>query len=161
CQQANVVLVALAIMLLSACGERNQYVAPPPPKVTVAVPAQRPVTRYLEATGNTSPVNATDLVARVPGFIQEVNYQDGTQVKKGTLLFTIEPEPYKVKLEQAKAAEVGAEAALKQAQAAFQRQAELLVRQTTAQANYDQALAARDSAQAALDQARANTRLAE
>ena len=95
--------------LLAACGQGNQYVAPPPPKVTVATPVQKPVTRYLEATGNTA-VNSADLVARVAGFVQEINYQDGERVKKGTLLFTIEPEPYQVKLEQAKAAEAGAEA---------------------------------------------------
>jgi RND family efflux transporter MFP subunit len=90
-----------------------------------------------------------------------VNYQDGDLVKKGTLLFTIEPEPYKVKLDQAKAAEVGAEATLKQAQAALQRQAELLSRQNAAQAQYDQALATRDSSQSSLDQAKANTHLAQ
>jgi RND family efflux transporter MFP subunit len=76
-------------------------------------------------------------------------------------LFTIEPEPYQVKLEQAKAAESGALANLKQAQTAFERQAELLARGNAPQAQYDQALATRDSAQASLDQARANTRLAQ
>ena len=134
--------------------------APPPPRVTVAVPVQQSVTRYLEATGNTAAVNSADLVARVSGFIQEINYQDGALVKKGTLLFTIEPEPYKVKLEQAQAAEVGARSALKQAQAAFERQAELVGRQAATQANYDQALATRDGSQSTLTQAEANTRLA-
>jgi RND family efflux transporter MFP subunit len=162
-QQASrlTAVATLATLLLSACGQDNQYVAPPPPKVTVAVPVQKPVTRYLEATGNTASVNSSDLVARVSGFIQDIAYQDGAEVTKGTLLFTIEPEPYKVKLEQAKAAEVGAEATLKQAQAAFQRQAELLTRQTSTQAQYDQALATRDSSQASLEQAQANTRLAQ
>jgi RND family efflux transporter MFP subunit len=156
------VVAGLAIvLLLSACGQRNEYVAPPPPKVTVATPVQQPVTRYLEATGNSAAVNTTDLVARVAGFIQEIKYQDGAQVTKGTLLFTIEPEPYQVKLEQAKAAESGALANLKQAQTAFERQAELLARGNAPQAQYDQALATRDSAQASLDQARANTRLAQ
>ena len=155
------VTAALAAVVLSACGDSNQYVAPPPPKVTVALPLQKPVTQYLEATGNTATVNTTDLVARVAGFIETINYKDGDQVKKGTLLFTIEPETYKVKLDQAKAAEIGAEATLKQQQAAFQRQSELLPKQTTTQASYDSALAARDSAQASLDQAKANTRLAQ
>jgi len=154
------VTATLAAVALSAC-DSNQYVAPPPPKVTVALPLQKPVTQYLEATGNTATVNTTDLVARVAGFIETINYKDGDQVKKGTLLFTIEPETYKVKLDQAKAAEVGAEATLKQQQAAFQRQSELLPKQTTTQASYDSALAARDSAQASLDQAKANTRLAQ
>ena len=93
--------------------------------------------------------------------MQNINYDDGAYVAKGKLLFTIEPEPYRVKLDQAKAAEVGAEATLKQAQTSLDRQAELLPRQTTTQASYDQALATRDSAKATLDQARANTRLAQ
>ena len=92
---------------LSACGQDNRYVAPPPPKVTVAVPVQQTVTRYLEATGNTSAVNSTNLVARVQGFLQSIDYKDGDLVKKGTTLFVIEPEPYKLKLEQAQAAEAG------------------------------------------------------
>jgi RND family efflux transporter MFP subunit len=151
----------LVALMVSACGQRNDYVAPPPPKVTVATPARQPVTRYYETTGNTAAVNQTDLVARVAGFVQEIKYRDGDKVTKGTLLFTIEPEPYRVKLEQAKAAEVGAEANLKQAQAAFERQADLVARGTSTQANYDQALAARDSGKSTLDQAHVNTQLAQ
>ena len=153
-------IVVASILLLTACGQDNRYVAPPPPRVTVAVPSQQMVTRYLEATGNTAAVNSADLVARVSGFIQEINYQDGAIVKKATLLFTIEPEPYKVKLDQAKAAEDGARSSLKQAQAAFERQAELVGRQAATQANYDQALATRDASQSSLTQAEVNTRLA-
>jgi RND family efflux transporter MFP subunit len=151
----------LAPLALAACGQRNDYVAPPPPKVTVAPPTKQPVTRYFETTGNTAAVNATDLVARVAGFIQEIKYRDGDRVAKGTLLFTIEPEPYKVKLDQAKAAETGAEANLKQLEATLQRQADLLASRNTSQANYDQALSARDSGQSTLAQAHANTRLAQ
>jgi RND family efflux transporter MFP subunit len=153
--------LVIALFTLAACGQGNQYVAPPPPKVTVALPVQQQVTRYREATGNTAAVNSTDLVARVAGFVQEINYQDGDQVKQGKLLFTIEPEPYKVKLDQAKAAQSGAEANLKQTQAAFERQQVLLSRQTSTQANYDQALAARDSSQSTLDQAKASTQIAQ
>ena len=76
------VTAVLATLLLSACGESNQYVAPPPPKVTVALPLQQPVTQYLEATGNTATVNTTDLVARVAGFIEAINYQDGDPGQK-------------------------------------------------------------------------------
>lgn len=153
-------IVVASTLLLASCGQDNRYVAPPPPRVTVALPSRQPVTRYLEATGNAAAVNSADLVARVSGFVQEINYQDGALVKKGTLLFTIEPEPYKVKLDQAKAAEEGARSALKQAQAAFERQAELVGRQAATQANYDQALATRDGSQSTLTQAEANTRLA-
>ena len=64
--------------------------------------------RYLEATGYTAAVNSTNLVARVQGFLQPIDYKDGDLVKQGTTLFVIEPEPYKLKLEQAQAAEAGA-----------------------------------------------------
>jgi len=157
---ASAVAPAVAL-LLTACGQSNTYVAPPPPKVTVAVPTKQPVTRYLEATGSAAAVNATDLVARVPGFVEEIKYREGSEVKQGALLFTIEPESYKAKVDQAKAAEAGADANLKSAQATYDRQKELLARQNASQSQYDSALATRDSAQSSLDQARVNTRLAQ
>ena len=153
-------IVIASTLLLAACGRENRYVAPPPPRVTVATPLQQSVTHYLEATGNTAAVNSADLVARVSGFIQEVNYQDGALVKKGALLFTIEPEPYKVKLDQAKAAEEGARATLKQAQADFDRQTQLVARQAGTQATLDQSQATRESTKSGLQQAEANTRIA-
>jgi RND family efflux transporter MFP subunit len=153
-------LTTVASLVLAACGQGNQYVAPPPPKVTVATPVQRPITRYLEVTGSTAAVNSADLVARVPGFVQEVSYADGALVEKGALLFTIEPEPYEVKLQQAQAAQAGAQATLKQAQSDFDRQARLVTTQAASQSTYDQALATRDTAQANFLQAQANTKLA-
>ena len=74
-------LVALGV--LAACGQNNTYQAPPPPKVTVAKPVEQKVTRYFEATGNTAAVNSANLVARVQGFLTEINYTDGAPVKKG------------------------------------------------------------------------------
>jgi hypothetical protein len=56
------VVGALAsIVTLTGCSEDNRYVAPPPPKVTVASPVQRPITRYLELTGNTAAVNSANI----------------------------------------------------------------------------------------------------
>ena len=147
---------ALAV-LLTACGQDNRYVAPPPPQVKVALPLQHEVTRYLEATGYTAAVNTTNLVARVQGFLQGIHYRDGDFVKEGTTLFTIERAPYQLKLEQAQAAEEGARAALKQAEADYERQAELSSRQVTTKAALDNATANRDSAAARLKQAQVDT----
>jgi hypothetical protein len=61
---SRIAFVLFAFAALSAC-EQNSFVPPPPPKVDVAVSLQRAVTRYLEATGNTAPINSVDLVARV------------------------------------------------------------------------------------------------
>lgn len=154
-------LVTAAVVALAGCEDKNTFVAPPPPKVDVATPVQRPVTRYVEATGNTAPIKSVDLVARVQGFLQSQDYQDGTFVKQGTQLFTIEPETYKLKLDQAQAAEAGAQASLKQAEADFRRQSELVQRQAVSQATLDTSTSTRDNAQASLQQAQANTRMAE
>src|SRR3954453_22735000 len=155
----RIAFIMFASFGLSAC-DQNSFVAPPPPKVEVAVPLQRPITRYLEATGNTAPIKNVDLVARVQGFLQSINYKDGTLVKEGTTLFTIEPETYKMKLEQAQAAEAGLQASLKQAEADFKRQSDLVQRQTVPQATPDTSTAARENAQANLQQAQVNTKIA-
>ena len=151
-------LVAAAFAaLLAACGGENRYVAPPPPQVKVALPIEQNVTRYLEATGTTAAVNSANLVARVQGFLQEIRYRDGDEVKQGAVLFVIEPEPYKLKLEQARAAEAGAAATLKQNEAEYERQADLASRAVASKAQLDNATANRDSAQAKLMQAMGDT----
>jgi RND family efflux transporter MFP subunit len=149
-----------ALPLLAACSEDNRYVAPPPAQVTVVTPVRQQVTRHLEATGNTAAVNSGNLVARIQGFIQEIKYTDGAHVKKGDVLFVIEPEPYKLKLEQAQAAEAGAQAELVKSEAELKRQTELRQRDVSTEANYDKALAQRDSDKATLDQAKSNTKQA-
>src|SRR3979411_1811688 len=155
----RIVLAAFACVALSAC-EQNSFVPPPPPKVEVGVPVQRSITRYLDATGNTAPIKNVDLVARVQGFLQAINYQGAPLVKEGATLFTIEPETYKLKLEQAQAAEAGAQASLKQAESDFKRQSDLVSRQAVSQATLDQSTSSRDNAQANLQQAQANTKIA-
>ena len=152
-------LVIFSLVALTAC-EQNSFVPPPPPKVDVGLPVQRTITRYLTATGNTGPVNTVDLVARVQGFLQSISYQDGAFVKQGTTLFTIEPETYKLKLEQAQAAEAGAQASLRQADSDFKRQSDLVSRQVVSQATLEQSTSSRDNAQANLQQAQVNTRIA-
>jgi len=146
---------------VACCGQDNQYAAPPPPKVTVTAPIEQEVIRYFEATGNTAAVNTVDLVARVQGFVQAISYTDGDYVKKGTSLFTIEPEPYKLRVESARASVASAKANLKQSEAEYQRQADLVTRQVSTQANYDKALAQRDANQADLQSAEANEQQAE
>lgn len=156
---SRVILVMSSLFTLTAC-EQNSFIPPPPAKVDVGLPVQRTITRYLIATGNTAPVNTVDLVARVQGFLQSISYTDGTFVKQGAPLFTIEPDTYKLKLEQAQAAEAGAQASLRQAEADFKRQSDLVTRQVVSQATLDQSTATRDNAQANLQQAQVNTQIA-
>jgi RND family efflux transporter MFP subunit len=158
---ARAALILVVLLAVAACGQDNRYAAPPPPKVTVATPVEQEVSRYFEATGNAAAIDTVDLVARVQGFVQAISYADGDFVKKGTSLFTIEPEPYRLKVEAAKAAVTSAKATLKQNEAEFARQATLVTKQVSTQANYDKALALRDSSQADVQSAVANEQQAE
>ena len=155
----HMAFVISAFAALGGC-EQNSFVPPPPPKVDVGLPVQQNITRYLDATGNTAPIQSVDLVARVQGVLQSINYKDGSFVKQGTTLFTIEPETYKLKLQQAQAAEAGSQASLKQAETDYKRQAELVARQAVSQATLDTSTSNRDNAQANLQQAQANTKIA-
>lgn len=155
----RVSVAAAAVVLLTAC-EQNSFVPPPPPSVEVAPPAERAITRYLEATGNTVPIKTVDLVARVQGVLQAISYKDGAFVKEGTSLFTIEPETYKLKLEQAQAAEAGAQASVKQTDAELKRQSDLASKDYASQSTLEQAASTRDNAQASFQQAQVNTKIA-
>ena len=120
------VLVTICALALAACNNaKNAYVAPPPPKVAVAQPVQQPVTLYLELTGNTQSFNSVDLVARVQGYLESIDYKDGAAVTKGSQLFGIERDTYQAQLDQANAALVTAEATHVYNQAEYQRQATL------------------------------------
>lgn len=151
----------VALLALAGCEQKNTYVAPPPPKVTVAAPVKKSVTLYLQTTGTSAAVNTANLVARVPGFLETVNYKDGDLVKKGALLFTIEPQSYKLKLDQSVAAQESANATVRQTQADYERQADLAARGTASKAALDTSTANRDTARANLQQAEVNTELAK
>ena len=87
--------------------------------MTVSQPSQQAVTDYLELTGTVTPSRSVDLVARVTGYLESVNFQDGAMVKEGQLLFVIEPETYKQQLALA-------QAALERAQSEYDRQLGLI-----------------------------------
>jgi multidrug efflux system membrane fusion protein len=152
----------LLLAALPACKEENKYEPPPAPKVGVAQPSKRPVTRYLELTGNTVSLDKVELVGRATGFLREINYKDGSMVKKGDVLFVIEPAPYEAKVMQEEAELTAAKAASYYADAEFERQRALS--QTTqfgwqskfyeAQKNRDERRANLQKAQAALELAK-------
>ena len=152
---ACVTLVLAATAGVAARGEDT------PPKVIVAAPVEQTVTRYFEVAAATAAVNSVELVARAQGFVQEISYIDGAFVKKGMLLFTIEPEPYSLKLQAAKSSVARARAALTLAEADFKRQAELMAKQSTPPSVYDRALAQLDSARADLQSAQTDEKAAD
>jgi len=143
------------------CEDRNKYQPPPAPEVGVETPQRRPVTLYLEVTGNTSAYNRVDLVARVQGFLDKVGYKDGASVAAGTTLFEIERAPYETSLQIAEASREQQEALLVQAEADLNRQLTLQQRQVASEARLDESRSKRDSTQAALDQAKGQVQQAK
>ena len=141
-------LLVLAATLV-ACSNSNQYHPPPPPSVVVSAPLHMPVTDYLQATGTVAASKSVDLVARVEGYLRSVDFQDGSLVKQGQLLFVIEPEPYQAKL-------ASQQAQLLNAQSEYERQLRMIKENATSQANVDKWLSQRDQARAAVTLASIN-----
>lgn len=158
-------LLAGIAFLLPACGRTtNEYVAPPPPKVTAMVPVKHPVIEFIEENGESEAVERAEVRSRVRGFVQKINFEPGQSVNRDTVLYEIEDVQY-VAARNASAAEVtAAMAAIKvsdaqvltaqtevnRAQREFDRQTTLLAQQATSKTEFDSAEAAIESARALL-----------
>jgi RND family efflux transporter MFP subunit len=136
---------------------------PPPPAVTVAKPLRKELVEYKEFTGQFTAVDSVDVRARVSGYLESINFTDGLLVKKGDLLFVIEPKPYELALQTAKAQLAQQEAQLDLAKAQLQRTTELKQKSYATQETYDERLAqvniataAQEAAVAAVNQAQLN-----
>ncbi len=151
--------LVLSVLALASCRKQNAYVAPPP-QVGVAQPLRMKVTPALEITGSTKAFNQVDLVARVEGFLQEIGYRDGAMAKRGDMLFVIEPSVYRLRLQQAEAAQAAAEASLQASSADFERQSTLGRSDFASRAAVDQARQKRDTDKANLASQQAAVTLA-
>jgi membrane fusion protein, multidrug efflux system len=157
---ACLAVLSLTLGAIAGCKEKNAYVPPPPPQVAVAKPLSQAVTPYLELTGNAAAYNTVDLEARVQGYLQEIDYQDGAQVKKADTLFVIEPAPYQAQLQQSQATLAATQADLVQAEAEFYRQSTLGKSDFASQSVVDQARAKLDSDKAKIQNDQAGVAIA-
>src|SRR5438552_4757731 len=161
CPGWNVVLGAL--MVTASAGIALGQSAPPPPAVSVTPVVSRQITEINDYVGRIAAIDKVDLVARVPGFIEQRNFTEGQVVKKGDLLFRIEQAIYTAAVEQARATLAKAKATEVNAKLQLERGKELLrnnniPQATVAQRAADEAAAQASvmEAQAALDQAEIN-----
>jgi RND family efflux transporter MFP subunit len=143
-------LYPLLLLSLAACGEKSKPSPPPPPTVTVAQPLRRPVTDYLELTGNTQAFKTVQLRARVSGYLEKVLFQDGQFVKEGQLLFLIQQNTYQENLRQAEAAIELQKTQMDYAERELARYSDLLDQKAAAQTDVDNWRYQRDSARANL-----------
>lgn len=141
-------LLAL-IAALGACKGSKTPEGATPPAVTVVTPKSESIVDYLELTGTVSASRSVNLVARVSGYLESIDFQDGAYVEKGQLLFQIESKPYEqeVALDQAQ---------LRQAQSEYDRQLELVKQNATSTASVENWLSKRDQAKAQVELAKLN-----
>jgi len=107
---------------MSGCSHGPSQLAPPePPAIPVSHPVSREVTDSIDFTGRTDAIQAVDVRARVTGYLVQLPFKEGAEVKKGDLLFEIDPRPYQAQLDQALSQVVLNEASLKLAQVTYAR----------------------------------------
>ena len=171
-QGGRILLIALVVMAVAAIGyrymvapqgEQAESAGPPPPTVTVARPLVENLKEWRDFTGQFEARESVEIRARVSGYLESVNFTDGQLVKKGDLLFVIEPRPFDIALDSAKAQLSQAQAELELAQVQLERTAKLLKNEYASKETHDErvaevqgATASRDNAIAAVDQAQLN-----
>ncbi len=125
------VAILLLIYLISHIFGKSSPPAIPAPKVVVQKPIRAEMAEYVTQTGNTVAYNSVNLVARVEGYLDSIEFVDGTFVKKGKELFVIQPEPYFEKLRAAKATVTAEKAALVYNKAEYARQQQMYKQHAT------------------------------
>jgi len=154
-KSANAILpVTIALAALGACS-RHKPPAPPPPKVTVALPQSATVTNWDEYPGHIEAVESVEIRPRVSGYIEAIHFEDGSEVKAGDLLFEIDPKPYQATLERMQAEHQRAESRAELARNELARAENLLKTQVISEEQFDNRSKMAREAEAALASAKA------
>ena len=144
----------LAIAASVAC-EKPAPPAPPPPEVYVAPVEQKDVPVYLELVGQTAGFQDVEIRARVEGYLETMNFQEGTFVKRGDLLYTIDRKPLEAIVAEGKADQATAEARLSRATNDVTRYTPLVAKQAVSKQELDNALADQEASRSQVEAAKA------
>src|SRR6266481_3494959 len=164
---ARLGFLAVLLPLLAACNKNNVQAAgpsaPPAPLVTVVQAGAQDVPKYLDEIGKNGAYESVNVTPQVGGRIVERHFQDGENLKKGQLLFVIDPRPYKAQVDSAQASLAQAKAGLDLAKIQFARDEEVIGASAISKQDYDTKKNAVDvdralveAAQAALETAKLN-----
>jgi RND family efflux transporter MFP subunit len=161
----SLICALLAVeLILAGCARNEAAPAPPPaPQVSVAKVVSRNVTELDEFTGRFQAVDRVEIRPRVSGYISSVNFAEGGEVKKGDVLFVIDPRPYEAEMKRARAELTRAQTQRALAKSERDRAFKLLDQHAISREEFDtrvagseQAGANVEAAQAALDSAELN-----
>lgn len=143
-------------MAVLGCRERAAMPPEPaPPAVTVQLPERREIAEYREYTGRTDAVESVDIRARVRGFLKKIHFREGAEVKKGDLLYEIDPREFQAAVEQNQATVRQREAELTLARSEADRVERMRATNAVSEEEYVQRISALKAAEAALAQAHA------
>ncbi len=131
-------VTAGAVLLISGCREEKTPERSAP-SVTVRSAMKAVYQAFTPSISHVQPYDSVDLVARVQGFLQKCNFQEGQLVRKGQLLFQIEPDSYEAAVQAAEAELMQARARQKKAGEDYQRYKTLLSKEATARRNFESA----------------------
>jgi RND family efflux transporter MFP subunit len=146
----------VALIALNGCrSEATPATQAPAPQVSVASALERDVTEWDEFTGRLEAVESVDVRPRVTGYIQSVNFTEGSTVHKGDLLFVIDPRPYRAQLSKAEAELARAVASAELAASDAARSEKLVDIKAVSREEYDSRINASREAKANVAAARA------
>lgn len=151
-----ILIILLMINIVNYYTSKYRTVKIPLPIVQVQQPILKAMSEYVNQTGNTVAFNAVDLVARVEGYLDEINFIDGTFVEKGKVLFLIEPEPYQAKLKEAEAELAAKKATHTYDAIEYARQKKMYSQNATSQSNVQKWLAKSEASTADVTKAEEN-----
>src|SRR6266852_5199485 len=135
---ASSALVLGFCLALTGCARApSEAPAAAPIPVTVSYPVERDVTDYADFTARIAAVDSVEVRAHVWGYLDKVNFKEGALVKKGDVLFELDPRPYQALLNQAIAKVAQDEAQLKFDEAEYQRHLNLIRTGAVSQSDLD------------------------
>ena len=149
------VVAVVAVAATSGCKKPGPATTAPPPEVYVATVIEQDVPEYLDLVGQTAGFQDIDVRARVEGFLQTVNFREGSFVGKGDLLYQIDPKPLEAVLAAAKADLATAETMLEKTTNDVNRYAPLAASQAVSQQELDDARSAQQAARSRVEAAKA------
>jgi membrane fusion protein (multidrug efflux system) len=148
--------ILTGLALVAGCDKQSKEAPPPPPpEVKVVEVVQRDVPIYVEAIGETRGNTEIEIRARVEGFIQSVDFKEGSLVEKGAPLYTIDPQPLQAKLAQAKGSLAERQADLARAHQDVARYEPLVAKNAISRQEYETSVSVEKAAQAAVEAAQA------
>jgi multidrug efflux system membrane fusion protein len=166
-RRAGLALAAALLAALNAGCDQGQpqaakpQAAPPPPTVSVAQPVQRDIVEWDEYTGRFDATQTVEIRARVSGYLDEVRFRDGQEVKQGDVLFVIDPRPFERALEQSRAELFAAQTKAENANLDVARGQPLIERKIISDKTFDDRMSLLRDAQASVKVAEAKVKSAE